>query len=322
MPSISKKNGRFHVRVRRKGHPTKCQSFQLKSDARKWAYDLERSIDTGQFFDADITLYSFLERYKKEITVKKRSIEQETYRISALQRHRIALINVKDVTGFHLSLFRDERLKTVSGSAVIKDINLLSHVFNVAQREWGYEQLENPVSKLNKPKPNEPRKRRLVENEFNRLLKAAIQSENFRFPVLIEFAIETGMRRGELLSLQWSDVHIDQSFCHLPITKNGSIRDVPLSGRAKTLLSDLPRDNELVFPIHFEALKGLWKRAIKRAGIDDLHFHYLRHEATSRFFEKDLNVMEVATFTGHKDLTMLQRYTHLRASDIATKLLK
>ena len=85
------------------------------------------------------------------------------------------------------------------------------------------------------------------------------------------------MRRGELLSLQWSDVHIDQSFCHLPITKNGSIRDVPLSGRAKTLLSDLPRDNELVFPIHFEALKGLWKRAIKRAGIDDLHFHYLRH---------------------------------------------
>jgi len=153
-------------------------------------------------------------------------------------------------------------------------------------------------------------------------LEAAIQSENFRFPVLIEFAIETGMRRGELLSLQWSDVHIDQSFCHLPITKNGSIRDVPLSGRAKTLLSDLPRDNELVFPIHFEALKGLWKRAIKRAGIDDLHFHYLRHEATSRFFEKDLNVMEVATFTGHKDLTMLQRYTHLRASDIATKLLK
>jgi len=65
MPSISKKNGRFHVRVWRKGHPTKCRSFQLKSDARKWAYDLERSIDTGQFFDADITLYSFLERYKK-----------------------------------------------------------------------------------------------------------------------------------------------------------------------------------------------------------------------------------------------------------------
>jgi len=139
MPSISKKNVRFHVRVRRKGHPTKCRSFQLKSDARKWACDLERSIDTGQFFDADITLYSFLERYKKEITAKKRSIEQETYRISALQRHRIALMNVKDVTGFHLSLFRDERIKTVSGSAVIKDINLLSHVFNVAQREWGYE---------------------------------------------------------------------------------------------------------------------------------------------------------------------------------------
>ena len=74
------------------------------------------------------------------------------------------------------------------------------------------------------------------------------------------------------------------------------------------------------YPIHFEGLKSLWRRAMKRAYIQDLHFHYLRHESTSRFFELGLNVVEVAAITGHKDLKMLQRYTHLRAEDLARKL--
>lgn len=100
---------------------------------------------------------------------------------------------------------------------------------------------------MNKPKPNEPRKRRLIGDEYDCLLEVAVQSENSKFPILIEFAIETGMRRGEMLSLKWSDVHVDQSYCHLPLTKNGSSRDVPLSIRAKALLADLPIDSELVF---------------------------------------------------------------------------
>jgi len=129
------------------------------------------------------------------------------------------------------------------------------------------------------------------------------------------------MRRGELLSTLWSDVHIEESYIHLPMTKNGSSRDVPLSSRARDILSDLPRGlSEVVFPIHFEALKGLWKRACKRADIEDLHFHDLRHEATTRFFEKGLNVMEVAAITGHKDLRMLKRYTHLDVKKLASSL--
>ena len=98
-------------------------------------------------------------------------------------------------------------------------------------------------------------------------------------------------------------------------------RAVPLSPKARDILGSLPRDiSGRVFPIHFEGLKSLWRRAMKRADIKDLHFHDLRHEATSRFFEKGLNVMEVAAITGHRDLRMLQRYTHLRAEDLALKL--
>ena len=110
---------------------------------------------------------------------------------------------------------------------------------------------------------------------------------------------------------------------HLPDTKNGDSRDVPLSPQALELLKDLPRNirgDQVVFPLHFEALKSSWRRACCSAGIIDLRFHDLRHEATSRFFEKGLNVMEVAAITGHKDLRMLQRYTHLRAEDLALKL--
>ena len=131
------------------------------------------------------------------------------------------------------------------------------------------------------------------------------------------------MRRGELLPLCWGNVRLEKRYAHLPDTKNGDSRDAPLSALALELLGKLPRNissDQVVFPLHFEALKSAWRRACSRAGIIDLRFHDLRHEATSRFFEKGLNVMEVAAITGHKDLRMLQRYTHLRAEDLALKL--
>ena len=140
---------------------------------------------------------------------------------------------------------------------------------------------------------------------------------------MILFAIETGMRRSEILFLICENVHLDQRYVHLPDTKNVDSRYVPLSPVALELLRDLLRNknpDQLVFPIHYEALKIAWRRACSRGGVKDLRFHDLRHEATSRFFEKGLNVMEVAAITGHKDLRMLQRYTHLRAEDLALKL--
>ena len=130
---------------------------------------------------------------------------------------------------------------------------------------------------------------------------------------IVLLAVETAMRRGELLSLEWEFVRTETRTCFLPITKNGSSREVPLSPTAHRILQDIPRSLDgRVFPLTATALRGLWSRAIRRAGLSDLRFHDLRHEATSRFFEKGLNVMEVAAITGHKDLRMLQWYTHLR----------
>ena len=130
------------------------------------------------------------------------------------------------------------------------------------------------------------------------------------------------MRRSEILGLLWTNVDLEKRVAHLLMTKNGESRGVPLSSRAVAILRALPPSctGRVFGELTVEALKLSFKRAVRRAGIDGLRLHDLRHEATSRFFEKGLNVMEVASVTGHKTLQMLKRYTHLSAGDLALRL--
>ena len=130
------------------------------------------------------------------------------------------------------------------------------------------------------------------------------------------------MRRSEILSLTWENVDIQNGTCYLPMTKNGSPRTVPLTSKALRIAKSLPQNSELVFPISSNAVRLSWDRLRSRAGINDLRFHDLRHEAISRFFERGLSIAEVALISGHKDPRMLFRYTHLRAEDVAKKLQK
>lgn len=321
MASIAKRNGRYHVRVRKNGFPIQCRSFTSKRDALRWAADTERAAENGQLLLDDCSMSDLLDRYQREISSKKRGADVERYRIETLRKSSLAALRLSQLKSVHIARYRDDRLKQVSTASAKRELVILSHAISVAIKDWGYNLPNNPCQQIRKPIEGRGRDRRLVDDECDRLLTACRASENPYLAPLVELAIESGMRRGELLSIKWENVHLDQSFIHLPMTKNGDSRDVPLSGRAKDVIRDLPRRIDgVVFPIHFEALKGLWKRAIRRAEIDDLHFHDLRHEATSRFFEKGLNVMEVAAITGHKDLRMLQRYTHLSASQLAAKI--
>lgn len=130
------------------------------------------------------------------------------------------------------------------------------------------------------------------------------------------------MRQGELIRLRWEHIDLQRRVAYLPDTKNGETRSVPLSSIAIGVLRTVPRSlSGQVFPgLTTEAVKRAYIRAVRRAEIEDLRFHDLRHEATTRLFEKGLNIMEVATITGHKDLRMLRRYTHLKAEDLARKL--
>ncbi|HEV7336712.1 MAG TPA: site-specific integrase [Bosea sp. (in: a-proteobacteria)] len=154
---------------------------------------------------------------------------------------------------------------------------------------------------------------------------AADSGRNIYMRDLIVLAIETGMRRGELLSLDWTHIDLGARIAHLPLTKNGDPRDVPLSTRARDVLQRLwegqgsPLSGRAL-PTSESAVVQAWGHLCGRAGISGLHFHDLRHEAVSRLFEKGLNVVEVSTISGHRELRMLARYAHLRAGDLVARL--
>ena len=151
-------------------------------------------------------------------------------------------------------------------------------------------------------------------------MQAAKSCKNTLIWPMVDFAIETGMRRSEILSLRWENLSDQERIASLPDTKNGSKRDVPLTLKAAKVIANLPAHTENIFPTSDYAVRHAWDRLIKRASIEDLKFHDLRHEAVSRFFEMGLSVPEVALISGHKDYRMLARYTHMTAENILNKL--
>ena len=168
------------------------------------------------------------------------------------------------------------------------------------------------MKQIYKPKSSCSRKRRLTSFEFNYLVNN--NKVNSKLKAIIELAIETGMRRGEILKIEKH--HLKNKTLEIPITKNGTPREIPLTSKALNIL----HDSSLPFAMTPNALRLSWSRLKKKGNIKDLHFHDLRHEAISRFFEKGLSIPEVALISGHKDVRMLFRYIHLKAEDILKKL--
>ena len=327
MAVIEKRSGRFgvrwRVRIRKPNLPTITRTFGYKADAETWARQTERSLESGTYNTNPNheTLGDLIIRYADTVSVTKKGTEPERIRLMKIARHTVGKLPIAQLKSLHFAQYRDQRLKEVSPSTVKKELNLLSHVIDTARKEWNYYIPHNPISGVRRPKENRARDRRLSHRETLLLLDSCRLSSNPWLSPLVIFAIETGMRRGELLGLRWENINLQKRTCHLSMTKNGSSRNIPLSSHALETLNDLPRNlSGVVFPVSPIALRGLWRRACKRVCIEDFRFHDLRHEATSRLFEKGLNVMEVASITGHKDLRMLQRYTHLRAEDLVEKL--
>jgi integrase len=190
----------------------------------------------------------------------------------------------------------------------------LSHLYNIARKEWGMLDLINPVELVRKPKLPQGRDRRLVGDEEERLLSACA-AMNPELADIVTLAIETAMRQGEILGLEWRHVHWLDHTCYLPDTKNGTARVVPLSVRAEeALLRQQQRatgKDGRVWKYTNDGMRASYTKAMKKSGIAGLTFHDLRHEATSRFCEKGIPVMTVQAITGHKSTQMLKRYTHI-----------
>ena len=179
---------------------------------------------------------------------------------------------------------------------------------------------------VRRPRSAPPRDRRLNGDEEKRLREAIEEARNPYLLQVVELAIETATRQSEIVYLEWKHIQLDKRVAHLPKTKNDEARDVALSTKAVRVLKALgptqeKRRGRVFSGLTSEAIKQAFSRSCDRAEILDFRFHDLRHEATSRLFEdKGLDIMEVASITGHKTLQMLKRYTHLRAENLAKKL--
>lgn len=335
----------WQARVARKGFPAQVKTFNTKSEAEAWAATIESTMARGTFVSSAeserTTFREALERYQREITVGKKGAMPERSRIKNLLGGPLAIRSLASIRSSDIASYRDNRLKEVSAQTVIHEINLISNLFNVSRKEWGMENLSNPVEIIKKPKLPNGRDRRLVDEEEIWLLTAAgVNSAALKSLVVV--ALGTAMRLGELLSLSWIDVDLDKRVALLRDTKNGDTRQVPLSTAVVNALEPLSRNKDDLRVFWnwkaSDSIQATWRRAVKRAQelyqkncqktgqlancnfLQNFRFHDLRHEAASRLFELGFNPMEVASITGHKTLQMLKRYTHLRAEDLAKRL--
>ena len=329
MATIRRLRGRWQAMVRRRGVAPRCKSFDKRTDATRWARELEAEADrSGWVADTRLaektTLGELLTRYRDQVSPTKRSARTEKARINAMVRRPIAHRILAKLTSADFATYRDERLKDVAPATVVRELNTLSHAIETALREWGLWLPRNPVKMVRRPSIPQGRKRRLEEGEEARLLAACDRGRTPLLKHLVIMALETGMRRGELLALRWEHVHLVKRIAHLPLTKNGESRDVPLSRRATDTLAALSKQKQpkvdLVFPMSGNSVRLAFERLRARAKMPDFHFHDLRHEAITRLFERGLNIAEVSAISGHKELRMLQRYTHLRAIDLVDRL--
>lgn len=334
MAAIRRRDSRWQVRVRRRGFPDQTKTFTTKLDAERWARAIENEMDRGQFIDRSLaertSLSEILERYATEVSPTKRGGDTECRRLVMMKRSRIAKLSMASLKPQDIADYRDLRLRTIQCSTANRELQLLSAVIGHAMREWGIALQINPAVQVRRPHPGQGRNRVFEGDEEHRLFAALDGVGYKRVPRLhhnpwvrpiVELALETACRRGELLGMRWELLDLTSRTIRIPITKNGEQRIVPLSSRAIEVIRALPRSLDgRLFPIRWTLLHQAFTKACRRAGLVDFHFHDLRHEATTRLSTKLPNVIELAAVTGHKNLKMLQRYYHTRPEDLAKKL--
>lgn len=360
----------WEAQVRRRGYPSQSKTFETKAEAEAWASMIESEMARGVWVsrvEAEATtLREAMDRYESEVVPAKKGAAQEESVLRICKATDLARRPLASIRSVDIAKLRDAWLKDCKPATVLRRLAVVSHIFSIARKEWGMESLSNPVELVRKPQPNNARTRRVIdasqpdasddsdrgtlEGELELLVSS---SGSELLPSIVILAVETAMRRGEIISLCWENVDLKRRVAHLPATKNGAARDVPLSTRAVEVLQTLKDAREhaeedekqpssqvsdsRVFAMRTDAVTRAFVRAVSRARMRyvseckavkkqpdekllvNLRFHDLRHEATSRLAEI-FPLHELTKITGHKDPRMLMRYYHPRAEDLAKRL--
>jgi len=315
----------YRAQIRVRGFPHLSKTFNRKTDAKKWIEETKTAIRGGNAPSSEAqrtTLKEALERYLREVTPKKKGARREQDRVGAWIRHSLALRFLSQLRGADFATYRDQRRAEGRAENTIRiELAMISKLYKIAAKDWGMEGLRNPIQSVTMPAGSNKRERRLTPDEETALLGQLRKTGAYMSP-LASLAIETAMRQGELLALTWEDVDLLRRVAHLKDTKNSEPRDVPLSTRAIEILKAIPRplaSAAPLFPISQDEVIRTFRKACTDANIENLKFHDLRHEATSRICDR-LPMHEAMRVTGHKTPAMLMRYYHPKAEDLARKL--
>lgn len=317
----------YRARVRIKGHPSISESFSSLALAKKWKRHTESAMEQGRFHSLSLakhTLAELVDRYIESILPTKPQNARNLKQHLLWWKQELGHCLLSDIKPCHIAQKRDELLsqntfykRPRSSTTVVRYIASLSHAFSIAVKEWEWMD-ENPILKINKPKLPQGRIRFLDESEKNRLLDACKQSNSaYLYPIVV-LALTTGMRKGEMLTLNWDDIDFERCTILLRTTKNGERRMIPLIGLSLELLRKLnsDRQSKLVFPSpknldHPLDIRSAWENALQKAGITNFKFHDLRHTAASYLAMNNTSLLEIGALLGHKTVQMTKRYAHL-----------
>ena len=329
MPTFTKRGNRVYAQVAIQGI-RKSKTFDTKQEAMLWAATTEAGILSGESNNEKASGHTFAEalnEYLDVFTSMKRGADNERIIANRLLTEtwvhkKLSVLKLKDLTSF-----RDNRLKTIKPSTFKREWALVKSVIGKAD-VFDIQIPKKVFAGLELPRVYDREISRISDHDLNTLLAGAKDEQtlnNYLHP-LIRFALATAMRRGEILSLEWKDVDLENK--RVTVTaekaKSGYRRVIPVhlnDGFAALLeLRDVFGDSGFVVKKSDTAVKSAWKRLQKRTEMKHIRFHDLRHEGISRLHEQGLTLVEVQQISGHRELEMLERYSHASTETIEAKL--
>ncbi len=347
--TIKKHGDGWQAIVRKKYKKPVYKTFPKKKMAEDWARKIEEDMARGAYIDSraasKVLIGALLERYEQEITPTKAETSRKREKgqlLGVLMEEFGSTIYAELHHDQVVSFVRKRLAAGMSADTVRKDLQLLGDVFAVAEAVWDIQAPQDAVGRAKRiirklrllPAGNE-RERRLSDGEEEKLMAVEVRKKN-RIKYALRVLLGTAMRRSELLRARRSDV--DWKNCTLTIYQSKTDwktgkkgRVIPLFPEVMDTLRELPakivvdpktgerKVEELFFPIRPRGLTRAFERLCADAGISDLRLHDIRHEATSRLFERGLSIQEVASITGHRDWRSLKRYTHIKPKHLLEK---
>ncbi len=317
-----KRSGVWWTCIRHNGR--KIQK-SLETSDRKLAQAIEAKIRTelveGKYYEKLIgqnkTFNDLMDKFIQEHAPKVSTSMQRNYK--AALKHLIPIfggLNLLSISPKIISQYKVLRKdKGVKPATINRELAMLSKAFNLAIREWEWIK-DNPVSKVAKEKENNERERWLAADEEKRLLGYCPKW----LREIMVFALYTGLRQDEILSLEWARVNLLRKTALINNTKNDESRTIPLNKIALDVLLNRSKvrsiKNDYVFfngngkKINACNLRTSFYIVLKKAKIEDFRFHDARHTFCTRLAQKGIDIYKIAKLAGHKDIKMTQRYSH------------